>query len=240
MIKAICFDLDGTLIQMDTERFIGSYMKSLGEHMAPIVNPEKLSEWVWASTKEMIVNNDALKTNEEVFRAHFLSQCGIERDAIWPHFDEFYASKFSMLKQFIEPSPLSREIVQVALDAGLKVVIATNPVFPRAAIQERMRWIEIDDLPVEWVTVYEEAHFCKPNPGYYKEIVAKLNVLPDECVMIGNDMQEDMVASTVGMKTYLVTNHILDRGQPTYVVDEKGNIEELYDCIKNRTGLFSK
>ncbi|MEX2103791.1 MAG: HAD family hydrolase [Bacilli bacterium] len=239
-IKALCFDLDGTLLQMDTEHFIESYMKSLSEHMAPIIKPEDLNRWLWASTKEMIMNNDSTKTNEEVFGVHFLSQCKMDRDTVWPHLDEFYSSKFSLLKQYTEPSPISRQVVQTALDEGYKVIIATNPVFPRVAIQERMKWIEIDDLPIVWVTVYEEAHHCKPKPGYYKEIAAKVNVLPEECVMIGNDMQEDMVASTIGMKTYLVTNHILDHGQPTYVVDEKGTIEELYTSIKNRTGLFSK
>lgn len=239
MIKVCCFDLDGTLLQMDTDKFIENYMRSVAVHMAPVIDPHKLGEWIWAATGEMIKSQDAEATNQQVFDQHFLALCGMEKEKVWPHFDEFYEKKFSSLKQYSLPSPHARPIVQAAINAGFKVVIATNPLFPKTAILERMRWCEVDDLPFEWVTVYEESHFSKPNPLYYKEIADKLNVLPDQCVMIGNDMQEDMVASKIGMKTYLVTNHMIDRGNTDYQVDQKGTLDDLLLSIQNKEGIFS-
>ena len=33
----------------------------------------------------------------------------------------------------------------------------------------------------------------------------KLNVSPEECLMVGNDVSEDMIAETIGMKVFLIT-----------------------------------
>ena len=42
MLKVLCFDLDGTLLPMDIESFIGHYMKELAPYMAKILPEDKL------------------------------------------------------------------------------------------------------------------------------------------------------------------------------------------------------
>jgi FMN phosphatase YigB (HAD superfamily) len=118
--------------------------------------------------------------------------------------------------------------------------VATNPVFPRRAIWERLRWVGVDDLPLAHVTVYEETCFCKPHPRYYLEVAKRLGVKPEECVMIGNDMQEDMVASTVGMKTFFLKEYRIDRGRPSFTVDQEGSLADLLESIRKNTGIFEK
>lgn len=51
MIKNILFDLDGTLLPMDMEKFTQGYFKRLVAKAAPRgYEPEKLIKSVWAGT----------------------------------------------------------------------------------------------------------------------------------------------------------------------------------------------
>ncbi|MCF6094600.1 HAD family hydrolase [Microaerobacter geothermalis] len=237
--KAILFDLDGTLLPMDTDGFIEKYLQLLAPRVAHIIEPKDFVKQLWASTHEMIKNNDPNTTNEQVFTEHFLKNTHLKREIIWPIFDHFYREIFPILKEHTNPTPLSRNIVETALDRGYKIAIATNPVFPREAIVHRMRWAEVDDLPFDWVTVYEESHFCKPNPNYYIEVANQLNIHPENCIMVGNDIQEDMVAGKTGMRTYLVRDYLIDRGNMAYHRDDEGSLEDLHNQLATGKSIFS-
>lgn len=239
-LTTVLFDLDGTLLEMKTDPFVKEYLQVLGTYIGDRYDAEKLLGWVWTATRAMITSNEPSKTNEEIFIEHFLATSGIARDEIWPIFDSFYRDVFPTLSHLTYPSPWGKKLVQAAKDKGYRVAVATNPVFPRDAIHSRLAWIELAPDDFELVTVYEESHYTKPNPGYFLEICEKLNITPQECVMVGNHMQEDMVASKVGMKTFLVTNHLEDRGEPQYEIDERGSLEELYTAITRKTGLFAR
>jgi HAD superfamily hydrolase (TIGR01549 family) len=238
MIKACLFDLDGTLLPLDTEAFVHVYLKALAPHVAPLIPPDKLVPMIWQATVAMIRSTEDHLTNEEVFEREFLKLCGMEKEEIWPVFDRFYAEEFPKLREHAGYDPLSREAVEAALEKGYKVAVATNPVFPEAATMERLRWAGLEDLPFELVTVYENSFYCKPHPEYYLAVADKLGVRPGECVMVGNDMQEDMVASTVGMRTFYVDRFRIDRGEPTYRVDQEGSMADLVRSIREGTGVF--
>lgn len=50
MIRTILFDLDGTLLPIDTDRFVHHYMRALAAHAGHLVPPKALVEQVMAST----------------------------------------------------------------------------------------------------------------------------------------------------------------------------------------------
>lgn len=240
MAKAILFDLDGTLLPMDTDSFVKTYLSELAPKIAHIMDPNDFIKALWAGTEAMIRNLDPEKTNEMVFEETFLSIVPVKKVDIWPTLDEFYEKTFPTFSHLCEASPVARTVVQEALDQGYKLAVATNPVFPKAAIYHRLKWAGIDDIPFEIVTVYEESTFTKPHTNYYSTICDQLEIDPGQCIMVGNDMQEDMVASEVGLKTFLVEGYVIDRGKPHYRVDDKGTLEELYMKLKNNEGVFSK
>lgn len=239
-VNTILFDLDGTLLEMQTEPFVKSYLKELGSHVGDKYDTQKLLALIWDSTKAMIMSQEPDKTNEQVFIEYFQGHGEWDKDELWPIFNAFYRDVFPTLSHLTYPSPWAKKIVESAKEQGFRIAVATNPVFPRDAIHHRLAWIGLVADDFELVTVYEESHFTKPNPGYFTEICQKLGVKPTECVMVGNHMQEDMVASKLGMKTFLVTNWLEDRGEPQYQVDQKGTIEELYTAISERKGPFSR
>ena len=57
--------------------------------------------------------------------------------------------------------------------------------------------------------------------------------------MVGNDVQEDMVASELGLKTYLVTDYTIDRGKSNYKIDQRGTLTQLKDQIGEKQGIFA-
>ncbi|MBO8173355.1 MAG: HAD family hydrolase [Bacillaceae bacterium] len=237
--RTLLFDLDGTLLPVDTDRFIKQYMKKVGEYAKDILPPEQMQAVIWKGTEAMIRSTDPHKTNQEVFVDYFVSATGLEKEKVWPVFDRFYAEEFPKLASYVDTTPLARQIAEEAMEQGYELVIATNPLFPEAAIHERLRWAGLGDMPFKEVTVYETCHFCKPSIAYFEEICARIEARPEDCIMIGNDMQEDMIAKEIGMKTFWVTDFAIDRGKPIYPVDATGSLEDLYRDLKERKHIFA-
>ena len=231
MLKAVLFDLDGTLLRVDTSEFTVEYLKEVALAVAPAVDPVFFNTALLASTSMMIGNRDPAVTNEEVFWEDFRKRMGNGFDNAMPFFEEFYVTKFPGLSRVVRPGASTRPVVQAALDRGLRIVLATQPVFPIAAVRQRMAWAGVEDLPWEFVTSYEEMHFCKPQPEYYLEIAQRLGVEPGECLMVGNDVQEDLVAASVGMRACLVTDCLVNPQNADYQADWSGPLSHLAEWL---------
>jgi len=80
-------------------------------------------------------------------------------------------------------------------------------------------------------------HATKPNPHYYQEIMEIIKVVPEHCLMVGNDVEEDLVAKTLGMQTFLVEDHMLNRKNLPIVTDYQGKLEILLDFVSNLGGV---
>lgn len=202
-IRAILFDLDDTLLENNMERFLKGYFGLLAPHMARLVSPDKFMPALLASTRVMVENADPTVTNQQAFIADFFPRVDRTIEEMMPAFDDFYATQFGQLRSLTRLRLEARAIVQSAVDAGLDVVVATNPLFPEAAVRQRMEWAGVADFPFKLVTSYEVVHASKPYPRYYTEIVGRLGRQPDECVMVGDDWGNDIApAMQAGLHTY--------------------------------------
>lgn len=211
-MKTILFDLDGTLLPINTDEFIGGYMKAVAKYVAHLIPPEQLSTHLWQATNQVIRSTDLSKTNAQVFGEHFYPAVGRTETELEPVFAQFYLEEFPKLKGGLAGLPgLGREVVQAVIDQGYEIVVATNPLFPMAAIQERLRWIGADQFPWRLITAYEEMHAAKPNPSYFAEILELIGRRPEECLMVGNDVDEDGAAEKVGIKTFFITDCLINR-----------------------------
>jgi FMN phosphatase YigB (HAD superfamily) len=228
LLQAILFDLDGTLLPINQKEFLNEYLKALALAISPVIEPDKFIPALMASTSAMAANNNPELTNEEVFWNDFRTRLGDNRlTSIKPLLEVFYAEKFNQLAFVAHPCPEARIMVEAAIKNGLRIALATNPLFPRNAILSRMSWAGVEDLPWDLITSYENMHFCKPHPGYYHEIAAQLGVRPEECLMVGNNVKDDLIAGSLGMKTYLVTDCLLGDPADIYRADWHGSIRNL-------------
>ena len=232
MFKTLLFDLDGTLLDCDMRIFIPKYIEVLSHHFSYLIEPEKFSEHLRQSTRAMVLNKEPHLTNEEVFMDHFLENSGLSRDEILPQLSDFYHNTFGELKAYSRKIPLARDIIQETVSKKIEVVIATNPVFPRTAIMHRLRWADVANFTYRLITSYEIMHYCKPHPEYYGEILHVLGANPDDCLMIGNDTRDDLAAGRAGIKTFLVDNFLIDRGEDSPQADYAGSLDDLLQFIQ--------
>lgn len=233
MFKTILFDLDGTLLPMDLNHFLTRYFGGLTKSCSHLVDPQVLHKNLWAATEAMIRDNRSDKTNQEVFMEAFIPRFNLTEEELMPLFDNFYGAGFSELICCTTPTPISKEVCELLVAKGYRLVLATNPIFPDVATSQRMGWAGIKDIPWEMVTTYEHCHYCKPNPNYYQEILERIGANPEETLMVGNDTREDLVAGKLGIKTYLVTDHLIDHGNSDYETDFEGRLEDFVKFAKD-------
>ena len=232
MIDTVLFDLDGTLLPMDQDEFVNAYMSLLAKKLAPQgYDPKHLIAAIWAGTKAM-VENDGQKSNEEVFWEDFCHIFGPDARKDEPLFEEFYATDFAQARTVCRLAPEAAQIVALLKEKGVKPVLATNPLFPTIATRQRIRWAGLEPEDFAAVTTYENSRFCKPNPEYYRELLAKLGKAPENCLMVGNDVDEDMIpARAVGMQVFLLTDCLLNRSGADAGAYPGGGFGELKDFL---------
>ncbi len=235
MTKAVLFDLDGTLLPMDQNEFVNYYFGMLCQKMAPYgYEPKKLVRDIWGGTAAM-VRNDGSCTNEEAFWRFFLGIYGEKaRDHI-PLFEEFYEKEFQQACQSCGYTPKAKETVDLAKSLGLRVVLATNPLFPPVATRSRIQWAGLRPEDFELYTTYEDCSTCKPNPAYYKEILRKTGLKAEDCLMVGNDVEEDMIAETIGMSVFLLTDCLINKKGRDLSSWPNGG----FDDLENHLRLFA-
>lgn len=210
MLKAVFFDLDGTLLPMDEKEFTKAYFHLISEKVKDYgYDKEKLIKTIYSGTEKMYYN-DGKKTNEEVFWDFFVEVYGKEKLKDKAIFDDFYVHEFKNLKKCCGPNPLAKEIAKFVKDKGLISVLSTNPIFPYQGTMTRMGFVDLKEDDFDFITAYENSSFCKPNPKYFEVLLKKYNLKPEEVVLFGNnDVEDYLCAKKCGIECYLVGNNLI-------------------------------
>ena len=231
-IKAVLFDLDGTLLPMDLEEFFSAYFKLLAKRLYPYgcTDPKALVKVIWNGV-DAVIKNDGSELNENVFWGVFDSAYPMEGVDKRELLDDFYGKDFQSLKEICGYNPEADKAVKAIRKKGLRTVIATKPIFPKSAVISRMEWAGLDVNDFEYCTSYDKCTYCKPDCGYYREIAEKMGLSPEECLMVGNDVSEDMTAAEIGMKVFLLTDCLIADEGCDISVYRNGGFKELLDYI---------
>ena len=196
---------------MDIKKFTKGYLYLLSSKLSSLgLASDVIVNSVWEGVKDMYAN-DGSETNKELFWRAFERFTKKSREGFLESSDAFYDNEFYAAKEFTAENTLAKKAVELAGNNGRKVVLATNPVFPQNAQIARLSWIGLSPDDFELVTDYETDSFTKPNPKYYLSICDRIGVSPEECLMVGNDVTEDMMgASKAGLSCFLVTDYIIE------------------------------
>lgn len=240
MLKAVFFDLDGTLLPMDENEFTNVYFHKLYEKVKDIgYNKDELIKTVWDGTK-MMYKNDGSITNEEAFWDYFVKVYGSEKLKDKDIFDNFYLNEFKTTKNVCKDNPIAKDIVKYAKDKTGIVVLSTNPIFPYNGTITRMSFVGLKEEDFDFITAYENSNFTKPNPNYFKTLLDKFNLKGEEVILFGNnDIEDYMCAKMCGIDCYLVgDNLIIDKDKninaPKIKMDE---VIRVIDEEYNKRGI---
>ncbi|MBR2464473.1 MAG: HAD hydrolase-like protein [Clostridia bacterium] len=231
-IKAVLFDLDGTLLPMDQNQFLKGYFGLLTEKMVKSGYDAKTFMKALLTGTDAMVANDGATTNEALFWREFGKFYTPETLPPITLFDEFYEKDFPKTRAFCGYDARPRKIVDAVKEKGLLSVLATAPAFPAIATETRMGYVGLSPDDFLFYTTYENCTYCKPSEGYYREVVKKIGCDPSECLMVGNDVTDDMVpASAVGMQVFLLTDYLINKNGADIGVYKNGGYDELLAYI---------
>ena len=233
-IKHILFDLDGTLLPMVQDEFVKFYMPLLAKsymNAGVSLDPKKFIGAVWAGYEAM-VKNDGSCTNREAFWSYIEPELPIPTEESEKIALNFYADEFNQAICTTKPNPVSNQIIKRAKERGFETYLATNPVFPRCATMNRIRWAGLDAEDFKVITTYETCTYCKPNPEYFRGILEEFSLEPSECLMVGNDVAEDLSIRSLGVKTYLVTDTMENKKNLPIDAEYMGTLDELLKFIE--------
>jgi FMN phosphatase YigB (HAD superfamily) len=227
MLTAILFDLDNTLILFDEARFFQEYFRRIETLFADLMPADIFRKRLISATHALLQNNGEM-TNVEYFLKAFNEQSANRRDKLWNRFLYFYETEYDKIKVKVTLPDDLHETFDKIVRTGLKLVIASNPIFPLNVQMKRLAWAGLDHFHFDLVTHIENMSFCKPRIEYYLEICRKINELPKACLMVGNDPINDMIASRAGLKTYL-TDDSKDSWRVTLDVSENLLKDQIMD-----------
>ena len=205
MLKAVLFDLDNTLILFEEVTFLNGYYPVLAARFAGVFPDGQFAERVMKATIELRTN-DGSKSNRELFLNVFCEGLSLNRDEIWDRFEQFFSLDFDTFRDAVTATPGTVEVFRHVKGRGLKIVVATNPIWPLVVQKTRLAWAGLGDVPIDLITHIDNMSFCKPQLGYFRQICQLIGVEPGECLMVGDDPANDMVAAKTGMKTYQTTD----------------------------------
>ena len=205
MPLTLLLDLDDTLLNTNMREFIPAYFQALSAHLQRWVKPDVMLPALMASTQLMLANENPGLTLQQVFDSDFYPKLGIEKPEVRDAIEAFYDNVFPTLKGVTSQRPGAKELVDWALQQGYRAAIATDPLFPRKAIHERVRWAGLDPRRFDLVSSYETFHFTKSHSAYYAEMLGRLGWPDGPVLMVGNDLDRDLAcAQELGLATYQV------------------------------------
>ena len=231
-ISTVLFDLDGTLLPMDMEKFSKAYFSGLISCLQPFgIEADELYAAFQGGINAMVKNNGG-ETNETVFWSYFRERFGDKVREMLPAVNCWYREDFEKIRSSCGFNPLAAKAVARCKAAGLRTVLATNPFFPRIATEARTRWAGLEPKDFELITTYENSCFCKPRPEYYREVLQKLGCSAEECLMVGNDTLEDTAAEQLGISVFLITDCLIDRKNAPLSSWDHGDFNKLIEKIE--------
>lgn len=208
--RAICFDLDGTLLPMDLDAFMNGYFASIAKFAATKgLDTGVFLQGLKAGTKAMAVSGEEI-TNADAFWEVMCQFVAGDKEDWIATFEEFYRGDFKAVGADVRANPAAARAIDTLREKGYTLALTTMPMFPRLAVAERLRWAGIDADAFSRITTYENSCSVKPRPTYYAENLAALGVRGEEVLMVGNNTVEDLAFLDLGADGYVVTDHLID------------------------------
>ena len=237
-MNTVFFDMDGTLLPMDMKEFTDTYMTLLENRLisAGYDNAKQIIAGIWVGVKAMVDNTGVL-TNEDCFWKAFRSYLTDDDSQpdrkyfrkLQKEVYKFYNEDFAVTRFISHPTDLVTEIIEILKQKGYQLVVATNPIFPETATLQRLSWCGLNPEDFSLITTYENSCFAKPNLNYYRHLMRTLDKDPEDCLMVGNDVHEDMCARKLGMDVFLIDE---------YMINEYD--EDIFDLKKGSWKLFKE
>ena len=234
MTLTLLFDLDDTLLDNPIETFLPEYTRGLADRLQSSIDPRVMVPQLMAATKAMVQNLQPGLSLNEVFDEAFYPALQIQRQAVQPDLDKFYAEDFPALQRLTRRFPEAIQSVDDALQRGYRVAVATNPLFPKTAVLQRLVWagLPADEYPWQSIPCFEDFHFAKPHAEFFAELLGQIGWPDGPVIVVGNDFENDIrPAQQLGLASFWVKDNPLSQAEPDSPRHMSGRLSELMNWL---------
>jgi len=231
-LQGLFFDLDGTLLQVEMQQFIPAYLEDLSRQFVDNVPAERFSRVARQAVHALLREGDAERTNRERYLAMIERHLSIPPGLFEERLELWLEESLHRLSGHVSPIDHVRPLLDDCFTLGIPIILATNPVFPAAMIEARLAWSGLEDYPFNFITSYENTRYCKPQQGYFQDLLDRFELEARHCLMVGNDTEHDLAAAKVGIKTFLVDTYLIDRTDGKYSYDYRGELTDLHGLVQ--------
>ncbi|MCJ8007343.1 HAD family hydrolase [Lederbergia wuyishanensis] len=218
MIKAIIFDLDGTLLNRDTsvEKFIRAQYERLKEYVGNVPHETYISRFIELDCRGYVWKDKVYQQMVEEFEIEKIS---------WEDLLEDYIKEF---QYYCVPFPNLIKMLD-ELSGHFRLGMITNG-FGQFQT-DNIKALEIEHY-FETILVSEWEGMKKPNPEIFKKAASKLNVSPSECLYVGDHPENDVKgAQNAGMVGVWKRDAGWKNVEADYIIDD---LLELKEIVKER------
>ena len=216
MIKAVLFDLDGTLVN-SLDDLATSTNYALEKFGFPKHETEKYKYFVGNGMQNLIMralpeDGRDSETREKVFKA------------FWNHYAEHYVDK-------TVPYEGIEELLKALKEDGKKIAIISNKAQEMAVTVAEKIFGDIFDM----ICGKQDGYPAKPDPSLTLKVMEDIGVKPCECVLIGDSGMDAAAAvnakcTGIGVLWGFRTEDELRSNGAKYIVSKPA---EIMDILKN-------
>ncbi|NGM17608.1 HAD family hydrolase [Eggerthellaceae bacterium zg-893] len=230
--RAVCFDLDGTLLPLDLDVFLQRYFSALGKvAVRSGADPSAFKAGMDAGVRAMATHDDGCP-NDQAFWRHFFAEVdpgACDWNAV---FAAFYERSFGEIGADVVPDPAAARAVETLRKKGYPLALTTMPMFPIEGVKWRLTWAGVDADAFVRITAYDNSTATKPHAIYYAENLAALGVDGKDVLMVGNNTVEDLSFMQLGADAFLVTDYMLNPSGMDVNEVRHGTLAEFADWVE--------
>jgi FMN phosphatase YigB (HAD superfamily) len=221
MLEAVLLDLDNTLVLYDELEYYHDYFEKVHTAFADLFELDEFKERLVNGTLSLSGSRGE-QSNRDQFMAVFARGHLDKQENLWQRFIDFYLNGYRrMAVNVTVPDDLQATLDRLR-KTGLKLVIASNPIFPVQAQQVRVGWAKMRPEWFDLFTHIENMHYVKPRREYFLQACDMIGSAPANCLMVGNDPVNDMAAAGAGLRTYRTTDaEVVDYASLTLTDDQR-------------------
>ncbi|MFG1793120.1 HAD family hydrolase [Nocardia sp. NPDC049149] len=204
-MTTVLWDLDGTLIKLRQRTFRVLMPLVAAAAFRDVVPPVRFLRALDGALDRVRANESA-ETNHDQLVRMLAETTGLDRATADARFRVLADTGFPRLRRCFQPLPPAQTLVAELANAGVRQVVATNPLWPLVTVTDRLRWGGFDPGTFAHITSGESMRRAKPRLDFYRELLGQLSIDAGECVMVGNDAVKDAPAARLGIPVFLLDN----------------------------------
>ena len=229
--KAVFFDLDGTLLDLDMDLFLHQYFSGVSSFVSRRgYDPEVFLKALGAGVRSMTEGVGGY--NIDRFWGAFCTRANESQEEMEPLITEYYQTDFNEIGEHIVPRPEAAEVLEILKEKKYPLYLTTMPLFPRIAVEQRLSWAGCSPDFFDRITTYDNSTSTKPRLEYYQENVDQIHLEPEKILMVGNNTQEDLACMGLGLDAFLVTDRLLNPNNFNIQSVKHGSLKELLGFVE--------